>query len=296
MTREWQGIGPTGAFYECPRWHDGSWWVSDFHAGRLLRLDEDGTVAETVAFDGEPAGTGWLPDGTLLVVSMGAGTVLRRDRDGQMTVHADIARFCGGPTNDMVVAADGTAYVGNFGFGLNEGEDPRTTGLVAVAPDGEARQVASELWFPNGGAITPDGRTLIVGETFACRMTAFTIGADGSLGERRTWARLAPAPAVGTLAEMVPQAGFAPDGCTLDANLRLWVADSLHGRCCLVAEGGAVIEELTVPAGLSVFACALGGADGRTLLVTAAPDFDPVQRAARHESVLLTTRVEVPGA
>lgn len=296
MTGQWQGIGPTGAFYECPRWHDGSWWVSDFYASRLLRLDEDGTVAETVAFDGEPGGTGWLPDGTLLVVSMGTGTVLRRDHDGRLTVHADIARFVAGPANDMVVAADGTAYVGNFGFGLNEGEDPRTTGLVAVTPDGEARQAAADLWFPNGSVITPDGRTLIVGETFAARMTAFTIGADGALGERRTWAQLAPMPEIGPTAEMAPRIGFAPDGCTLDANLRLWVADSLHGRCCLVAEGGEILAELRLPDGLSAFACALGGADGRTLLVAAAPDFDPAQRAARHESVLLTTRVEVPGA
>jgi sugar lactone lactonase YvrE len=180
----------------------------------------------------------------------------------------------------MVVAADGRAYVGNFGFDLGN-HTPRATSLVCVEPDGTSASAAGELLFPNGSVITGDGRTLIVAETWASRLTAFTIAADGSLSDRRTWA-------------VVPRA--APDGCTLDAEGCIWFADARHNRCVRVARGGEVVDERTVSGRLRCFACMLGGPDGRTLAVCAAPDYDERARTASPDSLLLTTRVDVPHA
>ncbi len=175
-----------GSFFESPRWHDGRWWVSDFFRKVVLAVDENGRVEEIARVEAQPSGIGWLPDGTPLVVSMHDRRVLRID---DLTVHADLAELCDWHANDMVVAGDGRAYVGNFGFEL-EGGEPRPTKLVRVDPDGSAGVAADGLLFPNGSVITPDRRTLIVGETFGRRYTAFTIGADGSLADRRMWAAL----------------------------------------------------------------------------------------------------------
>jgi sugar lactone lactonase YvrE len=270
-----------GCFFEGPRWRDGRWWVSDFFRHVVLAVDERGRSEEIARVDAQPSGLGWLPDGSLLVVSMRDRRVLRL-LDGELELHADLAGLCDWPANDMVVAADGRAFVGNFGFELDGGE-PEPTSLVRVDPDGSASIAAGGLMCPNGSVITPDGRTLIVGETFAARYTAFTVAADGSLGERRVWADL--------------RAGrIAPDGCALDAEGCIWTADARHNRCCRIAEGGAVLAELALPEGLRCFACMLGGDDGRTLLVCGAPDYDVRRRSESREAVLLTTRVDVPHA
>jgi sugar lactone lactonase YvrE len=270
-----------GAFFEGPRWHDGRWWVSDFYRRVVLALDEDGRAETVLSVEGQPSGLGWLPDGSLLVVSMRDRRVLRRAPGGEVSVHADLSRFCGGPANDMVVGADGRAYVGNFGFDLLGGDEPRPTVLVRVDPDGSAVVAAEDLWFPNGSLLAPDGRTLIVAETFGARLTAFTVEDDGALGDRRVWAELGRA---------------SPDGCTLDAEGHVWIADPRGARCCRVAPGGAVVEELAAPEGLRFYACMLGGADGRTLLLCAAPDYEERKRTRRLEAVLLATRVRVPHA
>src|SRR5947207_10109856 len=159
-----------GAFFESPRWHDGRWWFSDFFRRRVVTAG-----GEVVHVEGQPSGLGWLPDGSLLVVSMRDRRVLRL-RDGVLELHADLSHLCDWHANDMVVASDGSAYVGNFGFDLGN-EEPRATGLVHVAPDGSAKRVAQDLMFPNG-TILHDG-TLIVGETYAARLTEFTIDPDG---------------------------------------------------------------------------------------------------------------------
>ena len=152
------------------------------------------------------------------------------------------------------------------------------------------------MLFPNGSVITPDGRTLIVGETAGARYTAFTIGDDGSLGDRRVWAQVAPAPAFTTFAETLGNLRFGPDGCALDAEGHIWSADEVGARCVRLAPGGGIVDEIPAPEGQDVFACMLGGEDGRTLLMCCAPDFHEEARQAAHEAVLLTTTVDVPHA
>jgi sugar lactone lactonase YvrE len=285
-----------GAFFESPRWHDGRWWLSDFYRHVVLTVDADGTTEDVMTVEGQPSGLGWLPDGDLLVVSMRDHRILRRSPDGEVRVHADVSEHCGGHLNDMVVSADGRAYVGNFGFDLMAFGDPATAALVRVDPDGSCTVVAEDLLFPNGSVITPDGRTLIVGETAGARYTAFTIEPDGSLTDRRVWAQLAPTPEITTFAETIGQLKVGPDGCGLDAEGHIWAADEVGARCIRVAPGGAIVDEIAAPEGLDMFACMLGGADGRTLLMCAAPDFLEVNRLAAREAVLLTAEVAVPHA
>jgi sugar lactone lactonase YvrE len=283
-----------GSFFEGPRWHDDRWWVSDFYRNVVQTVDPDGSAEEVMTVEPQPSGLGWMPDGSLLVVSMKDHRVLRRSPEGEVSVHADVSEHCGGHLNDMVVDGEGRAYIGNFGFDLMGGADPVPTVLVRVDPDGSAMVAAEDLRFPNGSVITPDGRTLIVGETAAARYTAFTIKADGTLGDRRVWAQVAPAPELGPLAETLPQLRFAPDGCALDAEEHIWAADAVGARCCRVAPGGEIVEEIRAPDGLGIFACMLGGDDGRTLLLCSAPDFGEQDRSASREAVLFTTTVDVP--
>jgi sugar lactone lactonase YvrE len=237
-----------------------------------------------------------MPDGALLVVSMRDHTILRRDQSGAVSVHADVTEHCGGHLNDMVVDGRGRAYAGNFGFDLMAFAEPATANLIHVAPDGSASVAASDMYFPNGSVITPDGRTLIVGETAGCRYTAFTIEDDGSLSDRRVWAQVAETPEITTFEETIGKLRFGPDGCCLDAEEHIWSADEVNARCARVAPGGAIVDEIAAPEGLNIFACMLGGSDGRTLLMCAAPDFLEQARSANHEAVLLTTTVDVPRA
>jgi sugar lactone lactonase YvrE len=285
-----------GAFFEGPRWHEGRWWVSDFYRHAVVTVDGDGREEAVVEVEGQPSGLGWMPDGSLLVVSMRDRRVLRWTREGGLTEHADVSALCGGHLNDMVVDRHGRAYAGNFGFDLMGGGDPAAAALIRVDPDGRASVAAEEMLFPNGSVITPDGETLIVGETAGARYTAFTIRPDGSLADRRVWAQVEPAPEIGTLQETLAQLKFGPDGCALDADGHIWAADEVNARCVLVAPGGAIVDEVRAPEGLGVFACMLGGDDGRTLLICAAPDFLETNRSEAREAVLLTTTVDAPHA
>ena len=285
---------PGGAFFECPRWHEGAWWVSDFYRHLVLRVGEDGGAREIQEVEGQPSGLGWMPDGSLLIASMRDRRLLRRRPDGTLTEHADVSALCAGHLNDMVLDDAGRAYVGNFGFDLMNGGDLAATRLLRVDPDGSVAIAAEDLLFPNGAVITPDGGTLIVGETGGGRYTSFARASDGSLAERRTWARIGPAAAPGPVAEAFGTLRFAPDGCCLDAEGRIWSADALNARVVRLAPGGAVEAEIAMPEGLSAFACMLGGEDGRTLLVCAAPDFLERNRRGTREGVLLTTTVLPP--
>jgi sugar lactone lactonase YvrE len=282
-----------GAFFESPRWHDGRWWVSDLYRHLVMTVDADGGTEEIVRVEGQPSGLGWMPDGSLLVVSMRDHRILRWTADG-VTLHADVGEYCGGHLNDMVVDSRGRAYVGNFGFDLMAFGDPAPATLVRVDPDGTASVAAEDMLFPNGSVITPDGRTLIVGETAGARYTAFTIEDDGSLSDRRVWAQVAPTPEITTFEETLSRLRFGPDGCGLDAEGHIWSADEVGARCVRLAPGGEIVDEIAAPDGLDCFACMLGGEDGRTLLICAAPDFAEANRSAAREAVLLTTTVDVP--
>ena len=293
--RQLQTLTDGGTFFEGARWRRGRWWVSDFYANRVVTVDPDGRVQEAMRVE-QPSGLGWLPDGSLLAVSMTGHAVWRRAPDGEVRLHADLSEFSRGEANDMVVGASGIAYVGNYGFDLMAGEAPAEAALIRVDPDGTVTRAADGLRFPNGSMITPDGGTLLVAETIAARISAFAIAENGSLGERRLWGQIAPTPELTTLEEVLPRVEFAPDGCTLDTEGCVWAADSLHRRCARLAPGGAILEEIPSPDGLVFYGVMLGGDDGRPLLICAAPDWRQERAAGETASVLFTTQVEAPHA
>jgi sugar lactone lactonase YvrE len=295
-TRELRTLVEGGAFFEGPRWRDGRWWVSDFYREAVYAVTPDGTEEEILRVPHQPSGLGWLPDGDLLVVSRKDFKLLRRSPGGEVREHADLSALASGHLNDMIVDAAGRAYVGNFGFDLMAGDDPAATALVRVDPDGATTVVAEDLWFPNGTVIPPGGGTLIVGETIAARYTAFTVADDGSLTDRRVWGQIADEPPFDTFEATLAGLTFAPDGCTLDEEGHIWSADAVGGRCARLAPGGEIVEAIPMPEGLGCFACQLGGEDGRTLLICAAPDFAEHLRSAVREAVLFTTEVDVPHA
>ncbi len=282
------------SFTECPRWRSGRLYVSDRYTRRILAISPDGEVETYARTPGYPAGLGFLPDGRLLITSMRDHKVLRREHDGSIVDHADLSALAPSELNDMLVDGDGRAWVGNFGFDLFGGAPASSTVLISVAPDGTAAIAASDLAFPNGAALTPDGRTLIIAESMANRLSAFTV-CDGRLTQRRTWAAFGNPPATTDVARIVNEADVVPDGICLDAEGAVWVADVVKQRLIRVAEGGAILDELKTN-GLCAFACMLGGNDGRTLFACAAPTFDETEAALHHRSAILMTRVAVPHA
>ena len=275
-------------FGEGPRWHDGRLWFGDFYEHAVKTVDATGTVSTALQIDDQPSGLGWLPDGRLLLVAMHGRRVLRVDPDG-VKLHADLAGVAGYHANDMVVDRHGRAYVGNFGFDLDaalatrgvEGvlADHPTAQLARIDPDGSVHVAATEMHFPNGSVITPDGKTLIVAETLAMRLSAFDIGPDGALSNRRVWA------AVGVR---------APDGICLDANDHVWIANAIAPECVLVAQGGAIVA--TVETSQPCFACMLGGADRRTLFMMTAPSSVASLVSTSPQGRIECAEVEVPGA
>jgi sugar lactone lactonase YvrE len=294
MSRETTSVVSDLSYLEGPRWHDQRIWFSDFYTCRVYSAEEDGGDLRVEAeVPQQPSGLGWLPDGRLLIVSMRDGRVLRREADGTLACHADVSGYINGHLNDMVVDAAGRAYVGEFGFDLMAGAPFAPGVLLRVDPDGTVAKVAGDMLFPNGSVITEDG-TLLVDETFGNRVSAFDINEDGSLANRRVWAAFAPPPTEKALDKMLPQVAVAPDGCCLDADGALWIADGLGGRAIRVREGGTIDDE--VPAGTGVFACMLGGTDGRTLFLCTAPDFDENNRKNAREARLMAARVGTPRA
>jgi sugar lactone lactonase YvrE len=281
-------------FLEAPRWHEDRIWFSDFYTHRVRSARADGSGLRTEAsVPQQPAGLGWLPDGRLLVVSMRDRKVLRREPDGTLVTHAELSGHATGHANDMVLDAAGRAYVGNFGFDLMSGAPLETASLHRVDPDGTVTEAAGDLWFPNGSVITPDG-VLIVNETFGNRCTAFDLTGDGRLVNRRVWAEFGPPPTERGIGQLIALAKVAGDGACLDREGALWIADATGARLLRVREGGEITDELHP--GTPVYACALGGADGRTLYACAAPDFDEAARTAAREAALIAIRVTVPAA
>jgi sugar lactone lactonase YvrE len=236
-------------FGESPRWHDGRLWFSDWGANQVIALGTDGRHEVIATVPSFPMCIDFLPDGRLLIVDSARQRLLRREPDGSLVPHADLSAISKKPWNDIVVDDQGNAYVNTIGFDFPGGDF--APGLVVrVTPDGEVGQVADDVAFPNGMAITPDGGTLIVAESYAERVTGFTIGADGELGHRRVWA---------------PTPGDHPDGICLDAEGALWYADVGNQHCVRVREGGEVMATVELDRG--AFACALSRGDDPHLYV-----------------------------
>ena len=294
MSRELTTISSGHHFLEGPRWHDGRLWFSDFYAHSVYSCTESGddrrVEAEVAA---QPSGLGWLPDGRLVIVSMKNRTLLVREADGMLTTLADLSSHVSGHLNDLVVDADGRCYVGNFGFDLMGGGKFRSAEIHRVDPDGTITEVATGLNFPNALIITDDGR-MLANETFGNRISEFDIDASGNLSARRDWAVFGDLPQGDDVGELIGQGRVAPDGGCLDAEGCMWIADAIGSRAVRVSAGGEIVDEIT--AGTGVFACMLGGADGKTLFMCTAPDFDEHARTAAAEGAMLAARVDVPGA
>lgn len=276
-------------FGEGPRWHDGRLWFSDFYAHAVKSVSLGGDLRTEFQIDDQPSGLGWMPDGSMLIVSMTKRQVLRRTPDGVINVHADLSHIATFHCNDMVVDAHGGAYVGNFGFNLDADlasrgmaevlADHPTAKLTYIAPDGTARVAAEGMHFPNGPVITPDGKTLILGETLGGVLTAFDIAPNGDLSNRRVWASTQP---------------YVPDGICLDADGAIWIANPIGPQCVRIAEGGEVLE--VIDAGQNCYACMLGGEDGRTLFMLTAASADHDAAAATQTGKILVATVQSPGA
>jgi sugar lactone lactonase YvrE len=243
------------AIGESPRWHDGRLWFSNWGTGEIVAVDLDGT-SEIVGRGPEGLGwaTNWLPDGRLLITGP---ELVRVESDGSRVRHADLSHISTVGWSELTVDGRGNAYVNTINFDFADFNDVLTSGKVPgkialVTPDGEAREVADEIAFPNGMVVTPDNRTLIVSESFAARLTAFDIGDDGSLSNRRTWAD-----------------GVAPDGICLDADGCIW-ASTAHGAndCARIREGGEVLDRIQLDR--PCFATMLGGPNRRTLFMLVA--------------------------
>jgi sugar lactone lactonase YvrE len=268
---------------EGPRWHDGRLWYSDFFDHAVHALKPGGADERVVEVAGQPSGLGWMPDGSLLIVSMIDRRVLRLGLDGSLCEHADLAQWAPFHCNDMVVDAAGRAYVGNFGFDIypllaGRPAEPRPAVLHRVDPGGQVSVAAEGLEFPNGMVITPDGETLIVAESMGWRLSAFDISADGGLSNRRVWADLKP-----------HQVG--PDGICLDAAGAVWVANAVSTTAVRVAEGGELLD--SVRFSQTCIACMLGGPDGRELFAMTAPTAIPAEASASARGRIESARVGV---
>ena len=266
-------------FPEQPRWHEDRLWFSDWGTREVIAVGMDGKSEVVLVGPSFPLCVDWLEDGRLLLVSVRDSRLLFREADGSLMTYADLSGLSDRPPgNEMVVDARGNVYVNGGGSAPGEEFAP---GMVAVVgTDGSVRQVADDLAFPNGMHIAPDGTTLIVGESYAKRLTAFDIAVDGSLQNRRVWADLGDG---------------VPDGICVDAENAVWYSDVPNKRCVRVREGGEVLETIELDRGC--FACALGGADRTTLFMTTNEWNGPASMFDEPRSgQLLTAQAPAPGA
>jgi sugar lactone lactonase YvrE len=263
---------------ESPRWHGDRLYFSDWSAGEVVAVDLAGHGEVIARVESLPLCTAWLPDGRLVIVSSHDGRLLRREPDGSLVTHANL----GQPGwNDIVADGRGNIYVNRANFNPVAGEEVQPGFVFLVADDGSVRQVADDIEFPNGMAVTADNSTLIVADSYRHSLVAFDIGPGGELSGRRVWADLGE----GT-----------PDGICADAENAVWYADVPNKRCVRVAEGGAVRQTVDLDRGS--FACALGGPRGTTLFIVAArwQGMTGQQMVAPGSGQVLTTEVGVPGA
>ncbi len=266
-------------FGESPRWHDDRLWLSDWGAQEVIAVDLAGRSEVIARIQSFPFCIDFLPDGRLLVVSARDRLLLCRELDGSLVTYADLGSLSDHPWNEIVVDGRGNAYLNNIGFDFPGGEF--VTGIIAlVTPAGSARQVAGGVAFPNGMVVTPDNSKLILAESYGKRLTAFDIAANGDLSNRRVWADLGD---------------DHPDGICLDAENAIWYGDVGNKHCVRVREGGEVLQTIDLDRGC--FACALGGADMRTLFLVAREWSGTTSMAdsGARTGQVLTVEVPVPG-
>jgi len=263
---------------ESPRWHGDRLYFSDWSAGEVLAVDLAGRSEVIARVKSLPLCTAWLPDGHLVIVSSPDGRLLRREPDGSLVTHADLGRP---GWNDIVADGRGNVYVNGAGFNPMAGEEFRPGSVHLVAADGAVRQVADDIAFPNGMAVTADNSTLIVADSYRHQLVGFDIGADGGLSGRRVWADLGDG---------------VPDGICTDAQDAVWYADVPNRRCVRVAAGGTVLQTVDLDRG--GFACALGGPGRTTLFIVAAEwrGMSESEMVPPGSGQVLAIDVEVPGA
>jgi len=273
-------------FPEGPRWHDNKLWFSDFRTGKVMTADLDGNTDVVVQLDDQPSGLGWLPDGSLLIVSMTKQVLLKLNKNG-LSLVADLSTLATSTCNDMVVDSRGNAYIGNFGAPI-ETPAAQLAEIILVKPDGGAQVAAKDMVFPNGSVITPDGKTYIVGETYAARLTAFDIQSDGTLANRRIWAQFDD---MGVVKDRnVLRTRVLPDGICLDEEGAIWVASpNDRSEVIRAVEGGEILDRITVET--FPYACMLGGEDRKTLFILTS-DLYKSGMVGKIETV----RADVPGA
>ncbi len=277
---DWELLVDGVDFGEGPRWHEGRLWYSDFFQRAVYSVGLDGDRRVEVGnTDDRPSGLGWLSDGSLIAVFMTQRKLMRHIGGDDWEEYADLSKFAAWHCNDMVIDERDVAYVGNFGFDLEGRASFETANLIIVRADRTVALAADDMKFPNGSVITPDGVTLIVGESFGGDYIAFTIQPDGSLTDRRVWAEIP---------------GTAPDGCALDADGGIWFSDAIGSQVVRVKEGGEVTDRVPTPQ--PTYACALGGADGTTLFALCAPGSHPDEVAGRGGGAIYARSVIFPGA
>ena len=283
-------------FSEGPRWHDNKFWFSDFYQHAVFSIDSAGDLKKIVDVPNQPSGLGWLPNGDMLVVSMHDQKLMRFSND-TLSVHSDLSHLTKFTCNDMVVDNDGHAYIGNFGT-TQHNINVQPTCLIHVTPEGEATIVARDLEFPNGTVITPDGKKLIVGETYAGRLTSFDINPDKTLSNRKVWAQMMPIWAfyiskVRRFLKHVPkESNFpvrVPDGICLDENMGIWVASPTTFEVFRVEQGNKVTDIISTPQ--RAYACMLGGPNGKTLYISTANDSTPEVARSQPMGKIYTTEV-----
>jgi len=286
MTRKLQTLMDGLTFGEGPRWHEDKFYFSDFYSHKVYTLDLEGNYEVIVEVPNQPSGLGWMPDGTMLIVSMKDRKLLSF-RDNALEERADLSGLAGFHCNDMVVDSKGNAYIGNFGFNTYEGEEVKSTNLILVRPGEEPCIAADNILFPNGTVITEDEKTLVVGETYAAKLTAFDVNEDASLSNRRVWADLTQSIDNGN----VP----VPDGMCLDAEGAIWVASPSTADVIRVKEGGEILER--IPVKTNAYACMLGGKDRKTLFICTsnASGVDPDSALREKSGKIEIVEVEVPG-
>lgn len=279
MTYQLRRLTDDVCFGEAPRWRNGKLWFSDIKGRKVKTVDLDGLVETVLETEQEPSGLGWLPDGSMVLVSMLDHRVLRYDGETLSTL-ADVSHLSGGKLNDMVVDQYGHIYMSNLGYDYEKGETRVTTNIVRVDADGTSSAAVGGVLCPNGMAITADGKTLIVGQSASPELLAFDLADDGRVSNRFVYAEL-------------PEGSIA-DGICVDAEGAVWVASPISKEFIRIEKGGNVTDIISTGERHAI-ACMLGGDDRRTLFCMTSAGIHLSASREELDGAIEITTVEVPG-